>query len=255
MTRASAKTMPRSVERRAQRLERVDGGEVDLDVGLGVEQEPLDRLGVAPGRRRARARWLEVLGVGEEQRRVVAVDDEAGHLLALGVVVDVVHAGEPGHVAEDAVVRPGDAAQQVEHRQRRWRPGCRGARRRRSTPAVVARASTSSLRRNRGDPAQLRDVDEPDGGVDDDGAERRASGTPRGPGRANSRAATTRHEDDERVQLGAAADRVADGGAAAAAADREALQEPGADVGGAEREELLVRVDRLAVPRPRRRGR
>ena len=39
---------------------------------------------------------------------------ESGHLAACRVVVDVVHPGQPGDVAEDAVVRPGDPAQQVE---------------------------------------------------------------------------------------------------------------------------------------------
>ena len=120
----------------------------------------------------ASARLGEVVGVGEEERRVVAVDDEAGHLLGVGVVVDVVHAGDVRHVAEDAVVRAGDAAQQVEHRQRDGRPDAgehaeeqhRGGRRERQHELAAPEGR---------DPPQLRDVDEPDRGVDDDGAERR----------------------------------------------------------------------------------
>ena len=44
------------VERAAQQLERVDGGEVDLGVRLGVEQEPLDALAGRRLRRRPRGR-------------------------------------------------------------------------------------------------------------------------------------------------------------------------------------------------------
>ena len=53
-------------------------------------------------------------------------------------------------------------------------------------------------------------------------------------------------EGGEGVQLRAAAHRVADRGAAAAAAHREAGQQPAGDVRGAEGEELLVGVDPLA---------
>ena len=74
-----------------------------------------DRLGRRRRRRPGRGggsprRWRRTAGV-------VAVDDQPGHRPGVRVVVDVVHAGQPGHVAEDAVVRAGDPAQQVEHRQ------------------------------------------------------------------------------------------------------------------------------------------
>ena len=54
----------------------------------------------------------EVLGVGEEERRVVAVNDQARDGARAGIVVDVVHPGQPGHLAEYRVVRPGHADQQ-----------------------------------------------------------------------------------------------------------------------------------------------
>ena len=43
---------------------------------------------------------------------------ETLHRGGVGVVVDVMHAGHPGHVAEDTVVGVDDPAQQVEHRHR-----------------------------------------------------------------------------------------------------------------------------------------
>ena len=63
------------------RLHRLKGGEVHLDVGLHVEYEPLQRrIGLGGGNRP----FPEVLGVGEEQRRVVTVDDQAGVVRAVG---------------------------------------------------------------------------------------------------------------------------------------------------------------------------
>lgn len=56
-----------------------------------------------------------VAGV-EEQRRVVAVHDEAGNRVRGWVVVHVVHAGQAADLAEDRVVRPGHPAEQVGHR-------------------------------------------------------------------------------------------------------------------------------------------
>ena len=50
------------------------------------------RIGSVHGGQRAA---LEVFGIGEEQRRVVAIDQQPGNLAAGGVVVDVVHTGQP----------------------------------------------------------------------------------------------------------------------------------------------------------------
>ena len=66
----------------AEFLEGVERGDVDLVVGFRVQQEPFDGLlrpfdgGQGPA--------LEVLGVGEEQRGVVAVDEKSGHLPGVG---------------------------------------------------------------------------------------------------------------------------------------------------------------------------
>ena len=93
---------------------------------------------------------------------------------------------------------------------------------------MVARASSELAAAEPRQPAELGDVDEPDRGVHDDGAERRPSGTPRAAARSASTASTVRRTVTRPAELGAAADGVADGGAAAAAADGEALQQAGA---------------------------
>ena len=54
------------VELAAPQVERVEAREVDLDVGLGVDEQPLHGVRrLVDGRERA---VVEVLGVGEEQR-------------------------------------------------------------------------------------------------------------------------------------------------------------------------------------------
>jgi len=224
---------------RPQLLQRVQRREVDLDVGLGVEQEPLHRRGRGvDGGQRAGA---EVLGVGEEQGRVVAVDHETGNQPRTRVVVDVVHPGDAGHVAEDGVVRPGDPAQQVGDRQTDRDQDAvehaehdHGDRRRQGEHQLAAAEP--------GEPAELAEVDQPQAGVDDEGAQR-------GRGERLEDRAEEQHGGDDGgqrhqgVQLAAAAQRVADDRAAGAAADREALQPAGGDVDGTEREELGVGVD------------
>src|SRR5271165_3456710 len=59
----------------ADGLDGFQRGEVDLDVGFGVQDEPAGLPGAVAGGGEGAA--AEVLGVGEEQRRVVAVDDQA----------------------------------------------------------------------------------------------------------------------------------------------------------------------------------
>ena len=196
--------MPARVSSRAQLLQRVGGGDVDLDVGLGVEHEPLAGLRRAR-RRAASARRAEVLGVGEEQRGVVAVDEQARAPARRRGSRRRRASRRPRHVAEDAVVRAGDPAQQVERPRARPRPGPRRGRRRPARRRVVATASTSSLRRNR---AIRRNSAT--------SISRSAAKTTRAPSaavgkrgeqRAARRPATThdQREGDQRVQLGAAA--------------------------------------------------
>ena len=84
-------------------VERVDRGQVDLDVGLHVHDQPFDR---AVGQvERGQGAALEVGSVGEEQWRVVPVDDQARHLARGRVVVDVVHPGDARGIAQYPVVR------------------------------------------------------------------------------------------------------------------------------------------------------
>ena len=188
---------------------------------------------------------VEVLGVGEEQGGVVAVDDETRHLFGGREVVDVVHPRHAADVAEDAVVRPRDPPQQVAERQRDGeqdaveRAEHEHAQRRGDEQDELAAAEPR-------DAADLGDVDEPDGGVDDECAQGRLRERRDDRREGHHATRTHRREGRQRVQLGAAAHRRADGRAAAAAADGEAGQQPAGDVGGAQGQELLVGVDPLA---------
>ena len=85
----------------------VGGGDVDFDVGFDVEDEPSHGVLGAGGVllvHREQGAPAHVGDVGEEQRGVVAVDDEARQGLGVGVVVDVVHPGQSRHPAEHAFV-------------------------------------------------------------------------------------------------------------------------------------------------------
>ena len=167
-----------------------------------------------------------------------------------GVVVHVVHAGQAGHEPLDGIVRTRDPAQQVEDREpdrdddplqdpedehrHRGRQGDRHL----GGP-------------ERGDPAELGDVDEPDAGVHDHGGERRRRESPNS-GRITSRATTVVSivtAPASRVRPPAA---VTDRRPAPAAAHREAVHQAGAQVHGAERQQLAVGVH--AVPVPGREG-
>jgi hypothetical protein len=97
-----------------------------------------------------------------------------------------------------------------------------------------------------GEPAKLPDLDQPGGGVDHDGTEgcRREGGQHRPEEPHGEQYDGHRHQG---VQLGAAPDGVADHGPAAAAADREALEDPGRQVRRTEGQELLIAVDGVSV--------
>ena len=97
----------------ADRIYGFERGEVHLDVGLDIEHEPADgaRLLVYGCERTV----PEVCGVGEEQRRVVAVHHQPGNRPGARVVIHVMHAGQAGNEAEYRGVRPGHADQQVGH--------------------------------------------------------------------------------------------------------------------------------------------
>lgn len=105
----------------------------------------------------------------------------------------------------------------------------------------LARAET-------GEPTQLPDVDQPDRRIDDHRPQGR-SGEQREHGAQEDRGPDHRHQGDQRVQLRPAAHGVTDGCAAAAAADRKAVEDPGGDVGQAQGQELLTAVDAGPAPR------
>jgi hypothetical protein len=90
------------------------------------------------------------------------------------------------------------------------------------------------------------DVDQPDGGGDDDRGQHRQGQVLEGAGRGHQQ-----HGDgdgpDQRRELGAGAGGHGHRGAGGAAGDGEALEEAGGQVGRAEGAELLVGVDRLAT--------
>ena len=229
-----------------ERVQRVDRRQVHLGVRLDVEQQPVDRVLVLRLAHAVQCAHQEVGGVGEEQGRVVSVDHEPGHLHRLGVVVDVVHAGDAGDVAEDAVVGLDDPAQQVEHRQRDRRTDAaqhaEGQDRDRGPDGQDELAAAED-----GEPPELGDVDEADRGVHDDTAEGRLGEGGEHRPQPDQGGEDERHR-HQRVQLGPRAHAVGDRRAASAGADREALEQTDDDVRTAEGEELLVAVDLLPPP-------
>ena len=141
-------------------------------------------------------------------------------------------------------MRAGDPAQQVEHGEPDRRPGrrrgCRGPAPRRGAPARAA----SSLRRKAPNRRNSREVDQPQGGVDDDGAQR--GRRERREHRAQEQ--QRQHHRARRRRRGSAAGSGCPtaspiDGAAAAAADREALHQARRQVGVPEGQQLLVGVD------------
>ena len=190
LTRAMANRIPSVRKVIAQGLERVDGREVDLRVRLGVEQEPLDRRHPLRRRRplggrasRSRRSWRRTAASRSGRRRAPAPARR-------GVVVDVVHPGHVRDVAQHAVVRVDDPAQQVEHGEHDGRRRSPGSTPKTSTAAVVDERQDELAVPEGRDPAQLRDVDESQCRVDDDGAEGR--GREGGDERARARAASRR---------------------------------------------------------------
>ncbi|CNV43410.1 Uncharacterised protein [Mycobacterium tuberculosis] len=93
-------------------VERIQRSQVDLHIGFGVEYEPLDlpRILIDHGQ----CSPAEVFGIGEAQRRVIAIHHQPGHALGLRIVIDVVHAGNARHEPENAVMRMCDPTKQFE---------------------------------------------------------------------------------------------------------------------------------------------
>jgi hypothetical protein len=98
-------------ELRADLLDGVHRGDVDVDVRLDVQHEPVQSGDVRVGC--GKRPLAEVAGVREVQRRVVPIHEQPGSHSRVRVVVDVVNAGNPLDVALARVVRPGDPAQRL----------------------------------------------------------------------------------------------------------------------------------------------
>ena len=183
--------------------------------------------------------------VGEDQRRVEAEDHQPGQPLGVRVSSQVVVAGQAGDPAEHRLVGPPGPAEHVEDRQRdRDRDARqhaeqrdaeeRGDRERELGPALPPQPA----RRRRCRRATATRRSRP----------RRASaaaGCAAGPGTSTSISTIARRA-DQAGHLGLRAGLLGDRGARAAGADREALEEAGGDVRGADPDHLPVAVDLLA---------
>ncbi len=190
----------------------------------------------------------EVLGVGEEQRRVVAVDHQPGHQRRVRVVVDVVHAGQVrarSPRSRRAAGPPGAAGRAPRARSRPARPGAR----RRPAPRRWWPARCSELAApEAGEPAELRRRRSAAARRTRRRRRARRSGRTRAAGRRRAgRARTVATAVTRPVSWVRPPDGVADRRAAAAAADREAVHQARAEVGGAERQQLALGVDALAA--------
>ena len=230
----------------AQGLQRVGAGDVDLDVGLDVEQEPAHRR-PAP-RRPPRAR-----GCGSSRRWRRTVASRSGRPAARGSPRRTgsrprrACPARPGTRPSTASCGPGHPAQQVEHGER---DGDHDPQQdaEHQHAGGGGEGEHSSLRRNRAKRTSSGTSTSRVAAYTTTAA-RAARGNAARSGRRVSSGEQRAGDRDQAGELGPAADRVADGGAAAAAADRESLQQAGAEVGGAEGEQLALRVDGLAVPR------
>ena len=186
MTRARATMIPRRVS--SARTASTASSAVKSTSTLASVFRMNQRAGGRPGGGGEGAA-AEVLGVGEEQRRVVPVDDQSRDRLRLRVVVDVVHARQPRHQALDSVVRAAHPEQQLGDRQAH----------RRQHPVQDVESQDSRARRQGqyelaaaegGQPPERPDVDQVHRGVNDDRGQRGQREEAR-TGRANSRTPMT----------------------------------------------------------------
>lgn len=95
---------------------------------------------------------------------VVAVDGHPGDGACLRVVVDVVHAGHPGHQALDGVVRAGHASEQFGH-------GQADGHQHPVEDVDGEDADQAAEGQRRRQPAEAREVDHADGRVDQECAQ------------------------------------------------------------------------------------
>ena len=147
-------------------VDSIECGEVDLDIGLGIEHEPLHRIWIAV---HGHGGTLpKILGVGEEQRRVVAVDQQPGLQSGVRIILDIVHARHSGNEAQHAVVRASHPAQQIKYRQSdRGQNAVKHPERqhRRCGEHGEDQLATAKFRQ----PPKARQIDQPHSGVDHQG--------------------------------------------------------------------------------------
>ena len=105
--------MPFSLSSRSRPFEHVGRGDVDVGDGLALQHDPA-RL---PRPHELADLLAEDAGVGEEQRRLPAVDHDARGLLGLGVAFDVVPALEVADVAQHGALGPPAAAEEQQDRE------------------------------------------------------------------------------------------------------------------------------------------
>ncbi len=235
------------VEPVVQLLQHVRGRGVDVRDGFGGDDDPA-QAGVLVG---DLAHMVsEGAGVGEDEGRVEAVDDQAGKVFGLGMVRRVVQPGQSVDSAELDLVRPPRAAEHVEDRQA-------------DSDGDAGQHAEERDAEQRGDrecelgtplmpqPHRPCDIGERERRGNDDGTEGWLRHVLHQGGREDE------HERDDAGpdhpgELGTGAGLVGHGSARSAGADRETLEQPGGDVGRADPDHLLVAVDALAASRGER---
>src|SRR5512139_453550 len=229
----------RCVQGMVQFGQHVGGGDVHAGDRFGRHDQPAHRRRRS-GHRIERA-LVEQFGVGEEQRRIPAEQDQAGDQARAGIALDVVVALDALRTSEDGRVRAPAVPQEFDHgdHDRQADAGNR-AEHRHADGADDGQPELPAL--DAQDPAQVGDLDQADGGSDHDGGQRAGGQVLQQVGRHHQQQGHAQRADDA-GQLAAGARCFCDGGARRAAADRKALEEPGGEVGGAEPDHLLVGVD------------
>ncbi len=224
-------------------VERVCGRRVDVRHRLGRDDEPADRgINAADHRPHPVA---EEVRVREEQGRVPAVEEEPRHLPRVRVPFDIVVALVIRDASKDRVVRPPGMPDEVEEREAHGDPDP-------GQDAEDDDAEEAGDRQSELGPAEAEEptraseVEQAQGGGDDD----RGQGRRRQVG--EQAGCRDEHEDDDARahqarHLRPGAGRLRDWRPGRAAADREAADQTGGDVGDAQRGELMVWVHRLAT--------
>ena len=224
-----------------------DGERRDVDArdGLQVEHNAAQRR-LGGGDQRPQA-IRNVAGIGEQQRRIKAIDENRRCRCTAFVVGEVVEAAVGRQPAQDRVARPRHVDQDVRKRQadaERARPA---ARRAAARPAVTASARPNARRSSRSSVAPLADLDQVHG------RPRRGSPTARPAATRRARARGTARTGSQQRRRDHCASCVVTP-LASAVTERDVLapignplDQAGGDVAGAERRQFAVGIDRLAM--------